>query len=183
MIHMICNRGGGALMMPRCCYSFLSLLVCLSSASCGLPEPINVRQQFSKGIEPLGVAPFYPLVEEARLGQVYLVDESTIEAGGDPAAYVPTSTNATNAAVPFMEKFRAANMAPGNRFPCSSDKLGSQIVLANQTPSFYEQPDCASAAASSDGAAKSSSSAQQGNEITININNAAPQPAKTASAA
>lgn len=134
-----------------------------------------MREQFGRGIQQLGVVPFYPLRESARLGQLYLVDVATVNTPGP--VFVPTNVLLTNAAVPFMETYRAERQAAANRYPCSSDKLGTQI-LTGQTVSYYQQPDC-SAPSGGDGAAKPASATPAGNEVTINLNvgSAAAKPA------
>jgi hypothetical protein len=101
---------------------------------------------FAEGIKPLGVVPFYPLNESARLGQVYLADASTGEQDGDPVAFIPTNVLLTEAVVPAIEAARSARLAAKNRFPCSSDKLTDQIRLTNQARSYYQQTACTSSA-------------------------------------
>jgi hypothetical protein len=157
---------------------WLNLFLCLSISSCGPPEPLNMRQEFAKGIEPLGVVPFYPLREDARLGQVYLVDATTVQPGGDSVSFVPTNTLVTNAAVPFMEQFRSGQMSSKNRFPCSSDKLGDQITLADHTRSYYQQADCAAASSSGQSDKPAGSQTQQTNQVTITIGSGATQTTK-----
>jgi hypothetical protein len=122
--------------------SVLVLLAMSSLAGCGTPEPPNLRQKFDEGIRRLGMIAFYPLNESARLGQVYLVDE-TVGEEGDVAAYIPTSVYLTDAAVPWMEAARAGGMEAKKRFPCSADNLAEQI---NPERSYYRQSTCAAPA-------------------------------------
>ena len=143
-----------------------------------------MRQQFARAFEPLGIVPFYPLRERVQIGDVFLVDVATLEPGGDSAAYAPTSDVVTKAAAPFFEKYRADNMASKNRFPCSSDKLCSQIVLSGLTPSFYQQPDCPASSSTGSDTTPKPGTAQAANGVVVNVySGTAPAPAVKAGAA
>lgn len=119
------------------------VLACFGVIGCAQPDPINLKQEFGKGMMELGVVPFYPLNEEARIGQLYMVDEY-LPPSGKTLSWVPSSVVVTRAAVPFMEKFRAQAMAAQNRFPCPASDLSKQIQLGGQaaTASYYQPGDC-----------------------------------------
>ncbi len=80
-----------------------------------------------------------------------------------------------------MEKYRAQDMGVANRFPCSSDKLNSQITLDGQTQSYYQQTDCA-VAASPDAKAGVPASGQNQAAPTVNITIGTTQPTAAAKA-
>lgn len=160
----------------------VAVTACLVTAACGPPEPIDMRQKFSEGIQRLGVAAVYPPKEEYRIGQVHLVDMATLEPGAELLPYVPNSDWVSDAAVPFMEKFRGERMAAKNRFPCSSEKLSTQIVLSG-TPSYYQQGDCpAAGGAGAGGSSKTDAANQLSNTINITLG-AATEPTKPSPAA
>ena len=100
-------------------------------------EPIHIRKEFESGIEKLGVIPIYPLYEDFRVGQVYLIDPCYKKAPDDSPEYVPFGVLVTNDIVDAMQTQRLQSKTMKQRFPCTTPgNFGSG-------PS-YTQGDCTS---------------------------------------
>jgi hypothetical protein len=62
----------------------------LQTACGGLPQTPNIREEISNGIQGLGVRPYYPLQETARVGELRLVDVKRASLTDVPS-YLPTN--------------------------------------------------------------------------------------------
>lgn len=130
------------------------LAVCALSTTtltaCGMPNPPNIRKTFAQGIEPLGVEAIYPLRENVRLGQIYLVDEETVSKDNPNVPYVPNDVLVTDAFVPRMESARDDLINKDKRFSCTSGNSLSRLYPGAKDMAQFAQ-NCTASGQAHDG--------------------------------
>jgi len=118
----------------RC--SILAAGVAIGFAGCGLPDPPNIREEFSNRVKALGVTPVYPMRENVRLGQVYLVDRNAGTPGANRSPAAPTSILLSDAMTVAMENARTNRVNTIDRFAAS----GKSVAALIQGAANFQQP-------------------------------------------
>ena len=119
--------------MPLRAPAITGLLILLL-AGCGLPDPPDIRSQFSGKVEALGVTAVYPLEERMRLGQIWLVDASVGKANAGLTPRVPTGFLISNDLVAPMEARRKAALTSATgRFPTTSHTMDGVLGSTGNT--------------------------------------------------
>jgi hypothetical protein len=103
-------------------------------SACGLPAPPNIRANFVRSIEPLGVQAVYPMQERVRLGQFWVVDNS-VNKSTPPR--VPSSSLISDGPADDLEAARAQLMS-AHRNPETGKSLDN--VVGKDQPGMFVPP-------------------------------------------
>jgi hypothetical protein len=158
----------------------------LQTACGGLPQTPNIREEISTGMKGLGVVPFYPLQETARIGELRLVDVERANLTDVPS-YLPTNVLLSDDLVPAFESARQNTMKMIGRFPKSPSDLQKELAPSGDTMAFYQQSTGPTAPANqgtgSTPAATAAAPAAPGAPAPVKKSPAAPKKAAAAPAA
>ena len=119
----------------------LTLGTCLIAAGCGLPKPPDMRAEFSKSVQALGVLPVYPLQEDMRVGQIWIEDASANRSDIGIPPGVPTSMRISDDLVEPMEKMRVSLMSKPPRFEKPAATFVDDVFGKGAAPPYFKQGD------------------------------------------
>ena len=111
-------------------------------AACGLPSAPDIRKQFATNVEALGTGTIavYPLREQVRVGQIWMIDASNSLSQSRQQPFAPGSILISEDLVAPMEKARRERMVEEARLAKSGSSIG-ELLKADGKIDFVQGDD------------------------------------------